>query len=138
MAKLRHIARITAFQALTAATVSNTNDPERVFDYISSEFAPELKDTSFAKELFLGVLTEREKIDDLLQKYAPKWPIAKLASIERCALEIAAYELMEMQDTPVAVILNEAIEIAKEFGDDTAGKFINGVLSSFAKDLRKK
>ncbi len=136
MAKLRHIARITAFQALTAVTVSKNKEPEKIFDYIIQKFAPELKDHSFARELFEGVISIREEIDEKLQEYAPKWPIEKLCSVERCVLEIGAYEIMKT-DTPLAVILNEAIEIAKEFGDETAGKFVNGVLSSLAKDIKK-
>ena len=135
MAKLRHIARVSAFQSLIAITVSGSADYERVFDYVIKEFSPELKDKDFAKKLFFGVLDSRTDIDAELQKFAPKWPIEKLCSVERCSLEIGAFELM-FTDTPLAVILNEAIEIAKMYGDETAGKFVNGVLSSLAKKFR--
>ena len=136
MAKLRHIARVSAFQSLIAITISKSAEHERIFEYVSKEFSPELKDKSFASDIFFGVLKLREEIDQKLQELAPKWPIQKLCSIERCVLEIGAFELM-FTDTPLAVILNEAIEIAKTYGDDTAGKFINGVLSSLSNSLKK-
>jgi N utilization substance protein B len=122
-------------QVLVANTNHLDQDPEESFVYIQKEFAPELKDSEFARKLFFGILADRELIDEELQKLAPRWPIDKLSSIERCILEIGAYELLFMPQTPKAVILNETVELAKEFGDDTAGSFINGVLSSLAKSI---
>jgi N utilization substance protein B len=122
-------------QVLVANTNHLNQDPEESFVYIQKEFAPELKDSEFARKLFFGILADRELIDEELQKLAPRWPIDKLSSIERCILEIGAYELLFMPQTPKAVILNETVELAKEFGDDTAGSFINGVLSSLAKSI---
>lgn len=117
--------------------MSGNGDHERIFSYIVEEFAPELEiEDAFARKIFFGVVKTRSALDATLQEFAPKWPIEKLSSIERVALEVGAFELLEMPETPTAVILNEAVEIAKTFGDETAGKFINGVLSGLAKKVR--
>jgi len=136
LAKFRHISRVVAFQALFSITHNFKADQEDIFKYICFELAPSLKDQAFAKELFFGVLKNRKILDERLQKIAPRWPINKLSLVERCVLEIGAFEMIFKLETPTAVILNEAIEIAKEFGDGTAGKFINGVLSSLGKENR--
>lgn len=137
MAKLRHISRVVALQALVAITVNDNKKYDYIFSYIQKEFAPEISKDEFAKSIFMGVIKNREFLDEELQKFATRWPIKKLSSIERCILEIGAYELIFVPETPYAVILDEAVELAKEFGDDTASSFINGVLSSFAKNVRK-
>lgn len=138
MAKIRHTSRVIALQALVAITVSESKKYDYIFLCIQKEFAPELAKFEFSKNIFIGVIENRSIIDEDLQKLATRWPIDKLSSIERCILEIGAYELLFMPETPYAVILDEAVELAKEFGDDTASSFINGVLSSFAKEVRKK
>ncbi|MCT4591879.1 MAG: transcription antitermination factor NusB [Candidatus Gracilibacteria bacterium] len=136
MSKLRHLSRVVAFQSLVALTVNGKQEAEKIFNYVQDEFSPELRDSDFARKIFFGVIANRDFLDKEIQGLAPKWPISKLCSIERCVLEMGCYELFDVKDTPLAVVIDECVEIAKEFGDETAGKFVNGVLSSFAKKYR--
>ena len=137
MAKERRISREFALQVLFAVTLAGLDfkaDREKVedlLDHFQQEFAIGIK-SDFARRIVFGVLEHREQIDADLQSLAAKWPLEKLSQVERCTMEIAGWEILFEKQTPLAVILDEAIEIAKNFGDDTAGKFVNGVLSAFA------
>jgi len=110
---------------------------KRVFEHFQTEFLPDKNLANFAREIFQGILKNRGEIDSDLQKFAPRWPLEKLSSIDRAVLEIGAWEIIFAPQTPIPVILNECIEIAKSFGDDSAGKFINAVLQKFADEKRK-
>jgi N utilization substance protein B len=110
---------------------------ERIFEHFQKEFLPDKNLADFAREIFQGVLKNRADLDSDLQKFAPRWPLKKLSSIDRVVLEIGAWEIVFASQTPIPVILNECIEIAKSFGDDSAGKFINAVLQKFANKKRK-
>jgi N utilization substance protein B len=111
---------------------------EGVLERILVEFAPKLTEREFAYDTLKGVLKNRKKILAIIQKYAPQWPIEKIAKIDRAILEIGVYEIAFAKDIPAVVAINEGIEIAKHFGDDNSSKFINGVLSSVMKDYAKK
>lgn len=101
------------------------------------EFAPEVNDISFMRKLLLGVLEKRAKLDDVIEKAAPDWPIDKIALIDRNILRIGLYELLfeDRAQVPAKVAINEAIELAKSFGGETSGKFVNGVLGAVYKEL---
>ena len=111
---------------------------EKVLAYNTKELTEKISDTSFLEALVFGITKNRKKIDSYISKFAPEWPIEKLAIVERIILEIGLYELLYTPDIPKAVIINEAIEIAKKYGNENSGKFINGVLSSASKIIRKK
>jgi len=103
-------------------------------DQILDEFAPKLTEKEFAYNTLDGVIKNQEEILEIIQKYAPQWPVDKIARIDRVILEIGIYEIAFSKEIPPVVAINEAIEIAKHFGDDNSPKFINGVLSSVMKD----
>jgi N utilization substance protein B len=84
----------------------------------------------FARQLVTGVLEHRKHLDQLIQHYAPEWPIEQMAVIDRNLLRIAIYEFDIAGLTPMKVAINEAIEIAKIYGADSTPRFINGVLGS--------
>lgn len=105
-------------------------EAEKILSYNLKEFAPQITDSAFARQLLKGVLAKRKEIHKIIRKHAPKWPITKIAPIDRAILEIGVYEIMFDQSVPVIVVINEAVETAKEFGDKNSQKFINGVLSS--------
>jgi N utilization substance protein B len=134
--KPRHLARQSALQVLVSLLVSQDDDPKKVLSFVCREFSPQLKDIGFLESLVFGVLMHRCDIDAKIQKFAPEWPIGKLNSVERSLLEMGTFEIC-YTDTPVPVVINEMVELAKEFGDDTAGKFVNGVLSSIEQDEKK-
>jgi N utilization substance protein B len=89
-------------------------------------------DVDFSKTLVKGVTKDHAAIQDAIQAHAPQWPWERMDSITRCILLIGAYELLRGADAPPAVVMNEAIEIAKEYGTEESAKFVNGVLNALA------
>ena len=105
----------------------------------AEEFAPGVNDISFMRKLLLGILNKRTKIDDIIEKAAPDWPIDKIALIDRNILRIGLYELLfsDRSEVPPKVAINESIELAKTFGGDASGKFVNGVLGTVYKEIKE-
>lgn len=91
----------------------------------------------FARQIIFGVLPLTEELDQIIAEHAPEWPFEQIAPIDRNILRIAFWEFAIDQKTPVKVAINEAVELAKVYGSDTAPGFINGVLGSLAKDQDK-
>lgn len=89
----------------------------------------------FTVVIFRGVCEHQEKIDSLIEKYADNWEIDRMATIDRNIMRLAAYEILYMKDTPVSVIIDEAVEIAKRFSNKDSSKFVNGILDKL-KDER--
>ena len=85
---------------------------------------------AFARELVHGVLKDRERIDEVIRSTAPAWPLEQIAAIDRNILRLAIYEILIDNRVPMRAAINEAVELAKEFGGETSPKFINGVLGS--------
>lgn len=85
----------------------------------------------FVKTLVQGVLGQRQELDQLIAKFAPEYPVDQLAIVDRNVLRLAFYELKSMGDVPVKVAINEAVELAKLYGSDSAPRFINGVLGAY-------
>ncbi|ACA41003.1 transcription antitermination factor NusB [Lysinibacillus sp. fkY74-1] len=85
----------------------------------------------FYEKIVTGTAEHLEEIDATLEQHLEKWSLARLPKIERTVLRLAVYELLYMPETPKRVVLNEAIELCKTFGDDSSSKFVNGVLSKF-------
>ena len=86
----------------------------------------------FAREIVMGVWQRREELDQLIQQHAPEWPVDQMAVVDRNVLRIAIYEFNLAHITPLKVAINEAIEIAKTYGSDSAPRFVNGVLGALA------
>ena len=84
-------------------------------------------------DLVKNILTQKDKLDKLISDAAPQWPIDKLNKMDLAVLRLAVYEL-ENDDTPPKVIIDEAVELAKEFGSESSSSFINGVLGTIYKD----
>ena len=89
-----------------------------------------------ATKLVQGVDSHRVEIDALIRKYSRTWTLERMPVIDRSVLRIAIFELLASPDVPTAVVLDEAVELAKSYGTDDSGKFINGMLSSIAAHLR--
>lgn len=129
MASYRHLARIAVMQTLFGYEFRNGKIAPDL-DSNCQEFSDKLTDLTFAKQLLQGTLDKMTEIRTIISKEAPEWPIERIAPIDRVILEMGAYEILFSQDVPPVVAINEAIEIAKVFGDLNSGKFINGVLST--------
>ena len=85
----------------------------------------------FVKTLVNGVQHQREELDKLVTRYAPEYPVDQLAIIDRNVLRLAFFELNNLDDVPVKVAVNEAVELAKLYGSDSAPRFVNGVLGAY-------
>jgi N utilization substance protein B len=94
------------------------------------------KARTFAEKLVQGVCAERVQIDGLLEKFASNFRLSRLAAVDRNILRLAVYELLHPEEAPPAVVLNEAIEIAKRFGTEDSGRFVNGLLDRIRMELR--
>ncbi|MYE54367.1 MAG: transcription antitermination factor NusB [Chloroflexi bacterium] len=101
-----------------------------VLDERLSEMELSWRDAEFARKLLDGIFANATEIDKIISEFAPGWPISQMAVVDRNILRMAIYEIMVSQDTPPRVAVNEAVELAKAFGADSAPRFINGVLGS--------
>jgi len=129
--KPRTRARSLALQVLYEVDMAN-HPPAEVFKSRLEEtpLADELSD--FARQIIFGVLPRTHDLDQLIAKYAPEWPFEQVAAIDRNILRIALWEFAVFHETPIKVAINEAVELAKEFGSDSAPRFVNGVLGALA------
>jgi N utilization substance protein B len=132
--KVRHRARIVALQALFEIDIAH-HDPEVV---LQQRFAvkplPEAG-RDFSRTLVQGVLEHRADLDALIKNNAPEWPLEQVAVIDRNILRMAIFEFVISGNTPVKVAINEAVELAKLFGSDSSGRFVNGVLGAIVSQI---
>ena len=129
----RHQVRESIIGLLYANDIGNEGI-NKFLDDMFEEKKIRNKQRDFALSLYTGVQENIEKIDETLNKFLKEWEIDKIGNIERAILRLGAYEIMFTQ-LDKAVIINEAIELAKELGGDTSPKFINGVLDALKKSL---
>jgi transcription antitermination protein NusB len=120
----RHTAREKALQALFQADVGGIDPQEAIKNVVEGEEAD-----PFLRQIVLGVVEHQEEIDQLLRENLEKWTLERVANVDRSILRMATYEMKYIDDIPINVTMDEAIELAKKFGDDKSSRFINGVLS---------
>jgi N utilization substance protein B len=129
--KSRTRARSLALQALYEIDLAR-HSPAEVFRTRLEE-APLADDLAeFARRIIFGILPITEQLDEMIAKYAPEWPLDQIAAIDRNILRIAFWEFAVLGETPIKVAINEAVELAKVFGSDSAPRFVNGVLGALA------
>lgn len=139
MSANRHLLRILVMQSLFESNFRAQLSPESILrrnleETLAKKGALDKNSEEFALKLFQGAQEKQPLCAELVAKYAPSWPFAELAFIDQSILKIAIFELLFCKDdVPPLVAINEAVELAKEFGTDNSGKFINGVLSSIFK-----
>jgi len=115
----------------------NGKPTSKVPGFIASnlqDFAPDFDDKGFISELISNIIAKIDRIDEIITKYAPDWPIEQITNIDRNILRIGVYELKFSDVIPSRVAINEAIELAKTFGGESSGRFVNGVLGAVYKD----
>jgi N utilization substance protein B len=133
--KVRHRARILALQALFEIDIAH-HDPDAVLQQrLAYKPLPEAG-RDFARALVQGVLEHQAALDVLIQDNAPEWPLDQVAVIDRNILRMAIFEFVVEGNTPVKVAINEAVELAKLFGSDSSGRFVNGVLGTIVPKSR--
>jgi transcription antitermination protein NusB len=129
--KPRTRARSLALQVLYEVDIAN-HPPGEIYRLRLDEM-PLTDDLSeFARQIIFGVLPLTTTLDQIIAKYAPEWPLDQIAAIDRNILRMALWEFAVHHDTPIKVAINEAVELAKQFGSDSAPRFINGVLGALA------
>jgi N utilization substance protein B len=135
----RHLSRSVVLQSLFEWDFRGQKDKEAKGIIIRNgkEFAPGMGDTSFVEDLMANVLSKRPDLDKIIAKAAPDWPLEKISIVDRNVLRMGLYELLfaDRDEVPAKVAINEAIELAKTFGGENSGKFVNGVLGSVYKEL---
>lgn len=129
--KTRRRARRITLEVLYEVDVTD-HAPAAVLDRRLGEQLLETAGIEFAYKLVNGVLEYQAGMDELIARYAPEWPLDQMAVIDRNILRIAIYEFLVDTETPVKVAINEAVELAKMYGSDSAPRFINGVLGTLA------
>ena len=129
--KPRTRARSIALQVLYEVDMAN-HPPGEVFKLRLEEFPLTEDLTEFARQITFGILPLTQELDQLIAKYAPDWPLDQIAAIDRNILRMACWEFAVFHETPIKVAINEAVELAKHYGSDSAPRFINGVLGSLA------
>lgn len=137
----RHLSRSIAMQSLYEKDfMGDKVNLDEVLERNIKEFGPGLEDTEFARKLALGVADNMDKIDKIIEKAAPEWPIEQINIVDRNVLRIGLYELIysNKEEVPPKVAINEAIELAKMFGGESSGKFVNGVLGTVYKEIEEK
>jgi transcription antitermination protein NusB len=102
--------------------------PEQMLAHFYHTLGLRAMNEGFAQKLFTGTWEKRAALDKLITKHAHNWELNRMACIDRNILRLAAFEFMEMQETPISVIIDEAVEIAKRFSTTDSGKFVNGIL----------
>lgn len=130
----RHLSRSIVMQTLYEWDFNNRDNSkvDEILERNLEEFGPGLEDSQFVHVLIKGVLENKEKIDEIIIKTAPEWPLEQINLVDRNVLRIGIYELLlgSREEVPPKVAINEAIELAKSFGGETSGKFVNGVLGT--------
>lgn len=135
----RHLARSIVLQSLFELDFTNgdSNELSSSIRRIANEFAPGTGDFVFMETLAKGVINRKADLDLIIEKAAPDWPLEKIAMVDKNVLRMGLYELLfgDRVDVPAKVAINEAIELAKSFGGETSGRFVNGVLGSVYKEI---
>ena len=136
----RHRSREVALQVLFAIDLRRAKQgvepvAQEVFDDVAAHFEMPEAAKAFAKELVCGVADDAQAIDERLRSAARNWRLERMAVVDRNVLRLATYELLQTQ-TPIAVVLDEAVEMARRFGDDPSPAFVNGVLDGVARAVR--
>jgi N utilization substance protein B len=136
----RHLARTIAMQSLYQWDFlgKDTDKIKEIIQFNREEFAPDFDDGGFVNNLVDGVLENIDEIDELITRFAPDWPIETMTIVDRNILRCGVYELRFHEDIPSKVAINEAIEIAKGFGGESSGRFINGVMGAMYKEMVEK
>ncbi len=137
----RHLSRSIAMQSLYEWDFGGKKgDLEEIVTKNIREFGPGLEDTGLVWQIITGVVEHLLSIDKIIAKAAPEWPIDQITIVDRNILRIGLYELLysNKEEVPPKVAINEAIELAKSFGGESSGKFINGVLGTVYKELGSK
>ncbi|MCX7727374.1 MAG: transcription antitermination factor NusB [Chitinispirillaceae bacterium] len=131
----RHKSRILALQTLYACETGDEKEWEIMLERIAEgeSLSPSVK--KYAAELVSNFFSSKEKIDELIKKKAENWDIKRMAAIDRNVMRLAVTEFLFFKDVPIKVVIDEAVELSKEFSSEESGKFVNGIIDSIRREL---
>ncbi|MCX7778647.1 MAG: transcription antitermination factor NusB [Patescibacteria group bacterium] len=141
----RRLARILAFQTIYQLDFFGFLEKEKeikkmaddIFQYHCQQLKlPSFEHRDFAERIIVEVIKNFKKINEELKKFAPEWPVEQISLVDRNILRIGIAELLFLKETPAKVIIDEAIELAKTFGSETSGRFVNGVLGALYEEIK--
>ncbi|MFO0567832.1 MAG: transcription antitermination factor NusB [Polyangiaceae bacterium] len=130
-------AREAALQLLFGMEMSGALPDQAIFDYWR-EMPGDAEGRDYANQAVRGVSAEREGVDELIRTASTNWRIERMTRVDRNLLRLGAWELAHRPEIPRAVIIDEAVELAKRYGTEESGAFVNGVLERIAKDIGRK
>lgn len=133
----RSTAREAALQLLYALEASGEAE-RHVVQSFWRETPGDPEGRAYAEELFSGTLARLSEIDERIREASDNWRVERMSRVDRNVLRLGTYELMERSDVPRAVIIDEAIELAKRYGSEVSGKFVNGVLERVATEIGRR
>ena len=133
----RHAARQLAVQALYALDLNAETLPDAALSCARAEAAGGDVDGTYLEDLVTGVWQQRATLDAEIDSASHRWKLSRMDRVDVSVLRLAAYELLLRPDTPAQVVLDEGIELAKEFGTPDSPSFVNGILDRIARDHRK-
>lgn len=135
----RHLSRSIAMQTLYEWDFrgKNPKDLDMILQKNIKEFGPGLENTEFVQRLVKETVEHLPTIDKIIEKAAPEWPIDQISVVDRNVLRLGLYELLygNKEEVPPKVAINEAIELAKSFGGESSGRFVNGVLGTVYREI---
>jgi N utilization substance protein B len=135
----RHLSRSIAMQSLYEWDFKgkDASQLEEIVNRNIKEFGPGLEESNFVWQIVRGVIKHLPQLDKIIEKSAPEWPLEQITIVDRNILRIGLYELLfgNRQEVPPKVAINEAIELAKTFGGESSGRFINGVLGTVYREI---
>jgi transcription antitermination factor NusB len=130
-------ARECTLQALYIIDIASKSAAEALSDFWEDHPDATQEVQEFTKELLEGTYQHRDEIDATISRYATNWTLQRMAIVDRNILRFATYELLFRSDIPPKVTINEAVDIAKKFGDANSGKFVNGILDKIGKESKR-
>ena len=133
----RHAAREMALKALFAYDIGK-NEPGMIIELLSEEESVDTDSKEFSGYLVGGVIENKGAIDQMIEKYALEWALDRMPGVDRNIMRVALFEILYSPEIPKAVIVNEAIELAKTFGSDDSPRFVNGIVGNIIKDMPQR
>jgi N utilization substance protein B len=134
----RTTGREAALQMLFALEASGMPPVERVVAQYWRQTPGDPEGREYADQIVRGVASELEAVDEVIRKASTNWRLERMARVDRNVLRLGAWELLRSREVPRAVILDEAVELAKRFGSDESGSFVNGVLDRVAEEVGRQ
>lgn len=133
---VRRKARETALQALYKIDISDSKSFDEALEL--EELAPGTESRRYCETLVQGVTSRITELDSVIEKHSENWTVGRMSVVDRNILRMAAYELLYGRDVPYKVVIDEAVELAKKFGTDESGPFINGIIDKIRKEAPGK